>query len=261
MACKTIARLAHGGDLESPPVVSNIVPLCMIGDDDAGNKLLRLLEECGCTNGNVDTGIVRSAQIRVKGQRTALSVLPIYKDGRRGCFFDAASNKTFSAQQMIDMLSGINQPESSKSYGAFLFGYPHLLPLIQGQNLAFLFHEARRVMIRGGLTALDLNGVPDMRFPSTVGLRSKEDLEKDPVIGSALKYVDILHMNEDELALLTGCRISNSPNLEEENQYAISKAVDLFLACGVALVAVTRGKIGSFVACNNVECFRKSPNL
>jgi len=267
MACKTLARLSHGEGSSAPAVVSSVVPLCMIGSDNAGNKLLTLLEECGSFAGNVDTRVVRTAQTNVKGLRTALSILPIYKDGRRGCFFDAASNSTLSAQQLVASLSDVVQggtgqdKDTAASYGAFLFGYPHLLPLIQGQNLAFLFREARRAMVDGGITVLDLNGVPDVQSSPSAGLRSTLDMMRDSVIGPALEHTDILHLNEDELALLTGCRLSNSPNLEEENQYAISKAADLFLSCGVAIVAVTRGKIGSFVACNNADRMRKSPSL
>ena len=267
MACKTLARLCHGEESSALPVVSTVVPLCMIGNDDIGSKLLKLLEDCGSVCENVDTRVVRSAQTSVKGLRTALSVLPIYKDGRRGCFFDAASNSTFSSSQLVNMLSDVvhvgtgHNSDTPPTYGAFLFGYPHLLPLIQGQNLAFVFREARRAMVDGGITALDLNGVPDMQVASAGGLRSTRDLMRDSVIGPALEHVDILHMNEDELTLLTGCRISDSPRLEEENQYAISKAVDLFLACGVAIVAVTRGKTGSFVACNNADRMRQSTCL
>jgi sugar/nucleoside kinase (ribokinase family) len=267
MACKTLARLSHGEECSAPPVVSTVVPLCMIGDDNAGNTLLRLLEDCGSLCENVDTRVIRSVQAKTKGLRTALSILPIYKDGRRGCFFDAASNSSFSAEQLVDLLSdvvhgGTGQNRGiSPTYRAFLFGYPHLLPLIQGQNLSFLFREARRAMVDGGITALDLNGVPDRQFSPSGGLRSPRDLVRDSVIGPALEQVDILHMNEDELALLTGCRISDSPRLEEENQYAISKAVELFLACGVAIVAVTRGKTGCFVACNNADRMHQSPSL
>ena len=267
MACKTLARLCHGEESSALPVVSTVVPLCIIGDDDTGSKLLQLLEDCGSVCGNVDTRVVRSAKTNVTGLRTALSILPIYKDGRRGCFFDAASNSTFSSTQMVDMMSdvvhgGIAQSsDTPPTYRAFLFGYPHLLPLIQGQNLAFVFREARRAMVDGGITALDLNGVPDVQVTSAGGLRSPHDLMRDSVIGPVLEHVDILHMNEDELALLTGCRISDSPRLEDENQYAISKAVDLFLACGVAIVAVTRGKTGSFVACNNADRMRQSTSL
>ena len=116
-------------------------------------------------------------------------------------------------------------------------------------------------MVDGGVIAMDLNGVPDIQFSNSGGLRSPQDLRRDTVIGPALDNVDLLHMNEDELSLLTGCRILDTPGLEQEDQYAISKAVELFLRCGVAIIAVTRGKKGSYVACNNADRMQKSPSL
>lgn len=273
MACKTLARLCHedpfhdGHQETATPVVSAVVPLCMIGNDDTGDKLLRLLEECGSTCGNVDTRVVRAAREKTKGLRTALSVLPIYRDGRRGCFFDAASNASFSVDQMIDMFSdlvtGASDPDDSfpPGYGAMIFGYPHLLPLMQGQSLAVVFREARNIMIDGGIIAMDLNGVPDIRFSTAGGLRSPHDLMRDTVIGPALEYVDLLHMNEDELSLLTGCRIFDSPGSEQEDEFMIANAADLFLACGVAIVVITRGSKGSYVACNNADRMHQSPSL
>lgn len=274
MACKTLARLCHGEPLDDghmqvpPPVVSTVVPLCMIGDDDAGSKLLRLLEECGSTCRNVDTRVVRSATAHWEGLRTALSVLPIYSDGRRGCFFDAASNSTFSADQLLDMLNDVYEAGHDELnsdipplYGAVLFGYPHLLPLLQGHNLAMVCREARNIMVDGGIVALDLNGVPDIQFSVSGGLRNPHELKKDSVIGPALEYVDFLHMNEDELVLLTGCRILDTIGSEQENEFTIAKAVELFLTCGVAIVAVTRGKKGAYVACNNADRMGISPSL
>ena len=116
-------------------------------------------------------------------------------------------------------------------------------------------------MVDGGIVALDLNGVPATRFTKSGGLRNLQDLANDRVIGAALEHVDLFHMNEDELALLTGCRILNKANSKEEDQFAISRAVQLFLSCGVAIVAVTRGKKGSYVACNYGERFEKTPAL
>lgn len=273
MACKTLARLCHGEPSEcgqqqtALPLVSAVVPLCMIGDDDTGNKLLKLLEDCGSICGNVDTRVVRERQKKMSGLRTALSVLPIYRDGRRGCFFDAASNASFSADTMIAMLSDLvtgganTDGDFPPLYGAMLFGYPHLLPLMQGKSLAIVLNEARNIMVDGGIIALDLNGIPDTQFSISGGLRSPQDLKLDSVIGPVLQHVDLLHMNEDELVLLTGCRIFDSPGSEQENEFAISKAVDLFLSCGVAIVAVTRGKKGSYVACNIGDRMRKTPSL
>jgi sugar/nucleoside kinase (ribokinase family) len=257
MACKTLARLCHGAPLDdgymqvTPPVVSSISPLCMIGNDDSGNKLLSLLENCGSACRNVDTRVLRSARATNAGLRTALSVLPIYRDGRRGCFFDAASNNSFSAEQMMELFGDLSAGTAAPMYGAILFGYPHLLPMMQGEALARMFSQARKIMMDGGLVVLDLNGVPETPFVRAGALRNLNDLKNDKVIGAALEHVDLLHMNEDELALLTGCR----------NEFAIAKAVELFLQCGVAVVAVTRGKKGSYVACNNGERFQKTPML
>mmetsp|Transcript_14474 Transcript_14474/g.20409 ORF Transcript_14474/g.20409 Transcript_14474/m.20409 type:complete len:1150 (+) Transcript_14474:192-3641(+) len=292
MACKTLGRLCHGAPLDdsfmqvTPPVVNGVVPLCKIGQDHSGDKLLSLLEECGGESRNVETKYIKSARRKDPHARTALAVLPIYEDGRRGCFFDAASNMTFSPWEMKELLQNLAQPkkgpsldvsqmseddfevyqervgDSNPSYGAFLFGYPHLLPMLQGDALAEVFHEARSIMKEGGIIGLDLNGVPDGTFGGMQGaLRSVSDLKDDPVIGAALDNVDILHMNEDELVLLTGCEIEGSEESKVEDEFAISSAANLFLKCGVAVVAVTRGSKGSFVSCNDQSRFKRSPSL
>lgn len=292
MACRTIARLCHGPPLEddymqvTPPVVHSVIPLCKIGSDDTGDKLLSVLENCGVAR-NVDTSYTRIARQKDPSARTALAVLPIYQDGRRGCFFDAASNSTFSASDMVGMISSLSTGSTGPAldtsqmsndeiddyrerlevlnpdYGAFLFGYPHLLPKIQGQALAQVLLEARSIMIDGGIIALDLNGVPEGTFKTRKGsLRSLADLRNDPVIGmGALEQVDILHLNEDELCLLTGCELSGTAKAELEDEYIIATAVNLFLKAGVGVVAVTRGSKGSFVSCNNADRFRRTPML
>jgi hypothetical protein len=197
--------------------------------------------------------------------------LPIYRDGRRGCFFDAASNNDFSVDQMLEMISELSSSlgatgidtsgMSTPVYGALLFGYPHLIPLIQGQSLARFFHESRKIMIDHGIVALDLNGVPEMPIVKAGALRSLNDLRHDKVIGPALQHVDILHLNEDELVLLTGCRILDTNDSRQEDEFVVAKAAELFLQCGVAVVAVTRGKKGSYVACNTAERFKQTPAL
>ena len=179
MACKTLARLCHGAPLDdgymqvTPPVVHSVIPLCKVGNDDTGSKLLALLENCGQACRNVDTRIIKLSRTRDPHARTALAVLPIYRDGRRGCFFDAASNDTFSAKQMVELMSNLSSGSTgpaldtshmsyddmesyrerieamTPTYGAFLFGYPHLLPLIQGEALAQVLLEARINMLEG----------------------------------------------------------------------------------------------------------------
>mmetsp|Transcript_17868 Transcript_17868/g.49489 ORF Transcript_17868/g.49489 Transcript_17868/m.49489 type:complete len:1074 (+) Transcript_17868:262-3483(+) len=280
MACKTLARLCHGEALDeeymqvTPPVVSSVTPLCMVGNDDTGTKLLSLLENCGSASRNVDTRVIRNCRAKNPSSRTALAVLPIYQDGRRGCFFDAASNNEFTTDQLLEMICELSPNLKSKggvdttgmsmpTYGGLLFGYPHLLPNMQGQALARLFQQSRRIMIDQGIIALDLNGVPKPDSPLIMAgsLRSLSDLRNDKVIGPALQHVDILHMNEDELALLTGCQILDTDDSQQEDEFAIAEAVELFLQCGVAVVSVTRGSKGSYVACGSSERFEQSPAL
>ena len=294
MACKTLARLCHGAPLDednfmqvTPPVINSVIPLCKIGNDDTGHKLINLLEHCGSACRNVNTKFSKEARKRDTTARTALAVLPIYKDGRRGCFFDAASNATFSPREMIQMIHSLSSPNLSgapqldtsqlsddeldeyqdrvggatPAYGAFLFGYPHLLPQLQGEALARVMLEARKTMIEGGIVALDLNGVPDGTFARNGALRTVNDLRNDAVIGPALEHVDLLHMNEDELMLLTGCKIRNTADSQLNDEFAIAGAINLFLLCGVGIVAVTRGKKGSFVSCNDEKRFEQSPML
>lgn len=282
MACKTLARLCHGEALDdgymqvTPPVVSTVTPLCMVGNDDTGSKLLSLLEHCGSASRNVDTRVIRNYRAKNPSSRTALAVLPIYQDGRRGCFFDAASNDGFTTDQLLEMIHELSPNLKSNGgidttgmsvpiYGGLLFGYPHLLPHMQGPALARFFQQTRKIMVDGGMIALDLNGVPKPESPIVMAgaIRSLNDLRNDRVIGPALEHVDILHMNEDELVLLTGCRIlgMDTSASQQENEFAIAKAVELFLQCGVGVVAVTRGSKGSYVACNNAERFERSPSL
>ena len=286
MACKALARLVHGEPLDegfievAPPVVHSVIPLCKIGNDSTGDKLINLLEECGSSCRNVDTKHVKAARQGDTTSRTALSVLPIYQDGRRGCFFDAASNATFSSKDIIDMLGNLSLAASNplqdyshmtaddidKYYadlesmapacGAFLFGYPHLLPKLQGEQLLRVLIEARRFMVDGGITVLDLNGVPDTYDGHRMQFTA-ESLFRDPVIGAALEEVDILHLNEDELASLTCTQLTGTAS----DDILIAEAAGLFLQCGVAIILVTRGKKGSFVACGTTARFKRSKML
>jgi len=276
MACKTLARLCYGApttidDKDCTPVghvFQSIIPLCKVGNDDTGNKLISLLE-----SSNVNTTHICAARKKCRdtNARTALAVLPIYQDGRRGCFFDAASNASFGAEEMVEMITGVVEASQSvKAAGiecqstaqpnAFLFGYPHLLPNMQGKALARIFTEAKAAMTNDGITVLDLNGVPECPTGTqkTQQQRSVSDLQEDPIIGPALKHVDILHMNEEELASLTCCDMNGT---EEQIKDAMYSAIALFIECGVGIVALTRGKKGCVIVTNNKARFELSKML
>lgn len=287
MSCKNLARLCHGAPLDedymsvTPPVLDSIIPLCKIGYDSTGDKLISLLESTGASR-NVVTKYIKNARKRDPNSRTALAVLPIYQDGRRGCFFDAAGNATFTkhdlAAMIDDFVNGSQGPkldttqltrEEVENYektrdrkapniGAFLFGYPHLLPEMQGENLACIFRNARGSMEEGGITLLDLNGVAEKEWKQ---MRTVADLQEDPVLGPVLSHVDILHLNEEELIHLTGCQIQGREDTLFDDEFEISGAVNLLLMCGVAVVAVTRGRKGCLIACNDEDRFMRSKML
>ena len=148
-------------------------------------------------------------------------------------------------------------------YSAFLFGYPHLLPEMQGEALAHIFTKARTSMKDGGIIALDLNGVPSESNNSTPwgSTSSASSLKADKVIGPSLSHIDILHMNEDELISLTGITFEGTLDAQDKDNEALAAATSLFLECGVAVVAVTRGKNGCFIKCNTKERFALSKML
>ena len=264
MACKTLARLCHVDPLDdeymqmTPPVVSSVIPLCKVGFDNSGDKLLSLLEATGSACRNVETKFVKNARKRDPNGRTGLAVLPIFKDGRRGCFFDAASNATFSANNMVEMIEDLSNSPTTTPYGAMIFGYPHLLPMMQGEALAHIFSKARSTMDDGGIIVLDLNGVPDANNGTPLGsMCTVSALQSDKVLGAALSHVDILHMNEDELVNITGVQLEGH-NLDHDE---LKKAASLFLNAGVAVVAVTRGKKGSYIACSDEDRFASTKML
>ncbi len=233
MCCKTLARLTNA---KNESLLQKVIPLCRVGKDDTGSKLLSLLQRTGP---NTETKYIQP----VDGVRTALAVLPIYSDGRRGCFFDAASNVDFKPADILPQI------RSTKDVGAMIFGYPHLLPQMQGENLAELFQSTSEDTI----VVLDLNGVPPPSDDVTSKtLKSTEELKRDTVLGPVLPYVDILHCNEEELKHLTG---SSSDNV------SIEEAASLFLNCGVAMVAVTLGSKGCIIVTTSDESRFEKSNL
>jgi sugar/nucleoside kinase (ribokinase family) len=271
MACKTLSKLCFGSSVEEValhPVISSVIPLCKVGADDAGHKLISLLEQSGLSTGYIESHFMKAARDKDPLARTALSVLPIFQSGARGCFFDAASSQTFDANEIGEMLQEVSTAKNKSKIGAFIFGYPHLLPKIRGENLARVFFDARSLMSKnlsgGGITVLDINGVPPYSNAASHMRRGRtvEDLKSDPVLGAALSNIDILHLNEQELADITGVFLGKTENNAGlVNEADIDDAVKLFIDADVAIVAVTRGKDGCFVRCGNSKRFKRTPAL
>ena len=76
-----------------------------------------------------------------------------------------------------------------------------------------------------------------------------------------VSHVDILHLNEQELVNITGIHLDGSPRYAEKDAAQIKNAISMFLKCGVAVVALTRGKKGSYIACSDAERFASTKML
>jgi len=113
----------------------------------------------------------------------------------------------------------------------------------------------------GGITVLDLNGVPSLNVGLHRQRRNVSDLMADHVLGAALPDVDILHLNEQELADRTGFNLVGTVCSVADYESEIASAAALFIEAGVAVVAVTRGKNGCLVRCGNADRFLRSPAL
>ena len=308
VAVRTLARLSHGAPLGndcmqvSPPAVSSVVPLCKVGDDDAGQILLGCMDRSSlCRNVNIKHAEEAMLRKRKGNQgekvRTATAVLSA-RDNEGGiglCYHDSGSNDTLDSNDLLDMMDGLMSPsgvhssrappleavelssekmedyhrcltEDRPTFGAFLLGNLNLLPLLHGESLAKVLLRAREVLDPNvGVVALDLRSIPpavgeELSQLVNDGLRPAVDLVDNPAIGPILPLTDILHLGEEALTALTGSQIWGTGLAGSEN-VAIAEAVDILLARGVAVVAVTGEKGGCHVHCNSSDRFVRSRGL
>lgn len=168
---------------------------------------------------------------------TAMSVLPIFKaDGGRGCFFNLASNNSFTKEEVIAQLENIDLKETQVD--AFLFGYPHLMPKLQDENLKSMLENARQKLGQGVLIGVDLNGV-------------SADNHHSGVLSPALKEVDVLHLNEEEAEILSGCKKEDLLHADDKLQLVCDKLHDN----GCATVVLSMGSKGAYLSVSK-DCER-----
>eukprot|EP00591_Stephanopyxis_turris_P013517 CAMPEP_0195510468 /NCGR_PEP_ID=MMETSP0794_2-20130614/3104_1 /TAXON_ID=515487 /ORGANISM="Stephanopyxis turris, Strain CCMP 815" /LENGTH=374 /DNA_ID=CAMNT_0040637895 /DNA_START=142 /DNA_END=1266 /DNA_ORIENTATION=- len=150
--------------------------LTKLGADFNGDKLIDFYKRAGA---NTDLILVDP------NVRTSMAVLPVFSEGGRGCFVNLACNEGFTASELLERIDmapvGVVR--------AFLFGYPHLLPGMQGDTLRTMLESVRRKLGTNCLVGVDLNGVG-------------ADNHNDGLLSPALTEVDILHLNEEEAAVL-----------------------------------------------------------
>jgi sugar/nucleoside kinase (ribokinase family) len=177
----------------------DIYVVTKVGHDPNGDMLLDFYRQAGAKTDLC----LRSKEI----VGTSMAVLPIFqKGGGRGCYFNLGVNRTFSHYELLGQLDKLIQRDSTNKnkttdivVDAFLFGYPHLLPLLQGENLKSLLTCIRTKFDKKENTAVppppplligvDLNGV-------------NTENHTNAILGPALHQIDILHLNEDEATII-----------------------------------------------------------
>lgn len=203
--------------------------LTKIGPDFAGDTLMEFYRRAGAS-----TKLV----LRDESSRTSMAVLPVFKNGKRGCFVNLACNDGFEVDELLGQLndSTIQPPR------AFLFGYPHLLPKMQGDALGSMLGKARQQLSKSGersvIIGVDLNGVD-----------GSDAAAAQSALIPALAEIDILHLNEDEAAVLTSTSYDEG---DINSEYGISnnliRQIDSFHDKGCAAVLLSLGSKGAFVS-------------
>ena len=202
--------------------------LTKIGPDFAGETLMEFYRRAGA-----------STQLVLKDEksRTSMAVLPVFKNGKRGCFVNLACNNGFQADELLNRLDdSIAQPSR-----AFLFGYPHLLPKMQGVALRKMLSAVRQKLSMDGersvIIGVDLNGVDG----------SDREAAKSALI-PALGEIDILHLNEDEASILSFAANDDDVSSEHGISNNILHRIASFHDHGCAVVLLSLGSKGAFVS-------------
>ena len=235
--------------------------LTKIGPDFAGSTLLDYYKLSGASTDLVLTD---------SKSRTSMAVLPIYKNGQRGCFVNLACNDGFTPEELVtqlDLLSSTmveekssssvvvddtNTSEDNDKTFAFLFGYPHLLPKMQGKALQTMLAKVRQRLSYSTnnndglpiLVGVDINGIDGTNNPS----------EARDVLTPALCEIDVLHLNEDEaIVLFSGLNEEANDDLPRNiNDDEVSPELWAVLSWlheqGCAVVLLSLGSKGAVVS-------------
>ena len=231
MTGTTLALLLRGTE-------ENVHVLTKVGPDFAGNTLLEFYKRAGASTRLVLTD---------DSARTSMAVLPIFKNGKRGCFVNLACNDGFTPDELLGQLDLLDVQESRTR--AFLFGYPHLMPKMQGESMRSMLRSARKRLHPRALIGVDLNGVD-----------GSDSAAARDALAPALGEIDVLHLNEDEVKVLS-CSSSDKPAKEDEKAAIDTDAVDAEMLAqvetlhkqGCAVVLLSLGSKGALVSVTSDE--------
>lgn len=171
MTATTLSLLTRS----SPSI--HVYALTKVGEDFNGDKMVAFYKDAGA---KTDLVLVDPSVM------TSMAVLPVFAAGGRGCFVNLACNEGFTTDELLGRLDA-----APGNVRAFLFGYPHLLPSMQGDDLRAMLCSARAKLGSGCVVGVDLNGV-------------SLDNHREDLLGPALSEIDVLHLNEEEAGIVCG---------------------------------------------------------
>jgi sugar/nucleoside kinase (ribokinase family) len=237
MTATTLALLLKKQQLST----EEVHVITKIGPDFAGNTMLEFYRRAGAS-----TRLVLSDE----SARTSMAVLPIFQTGKRACFVNLACNDSFTAGEMLQQVDQYFANDSQSALPppppprAFLFGYPHLMPKMQGVALKSMLENVRMKLSLDDnkvLIAVDLNGVDG----------SDPTVAKAALI-PALGEIDVLHLNEDEAMVLSSSSSATTGDSDGGTNRLISSEllsqISLFHEYGCAVVLLSLGSKGAFVS-------------
>lgn len=197
--------------------------LTSVGVDDHADTLCRVLQTSG-----VDVRYI----LRDDSVPTALAILPLFKDGRRGCFVTLGTNLTMHPTAVLEHSPLLNDSLLQQDLRVFHFGYPHVMPHFQGRGLYDLFAGVRQRLPNVMIT-LDLNGAGD---------------DSAVLIPEALAFVAHVHANVEEACAITALfplATAAENNLSSSDVRSIA---NWFITRHVASMSITCGRDGAFLA-------------
>ena len=234
-----LLRQSDDDDADNNEQREKVHILTKVGPDFAGNTLLEFYRRAGASTDLVLTDDTA---------RTSMAVLPIYNNGKRGCFVNLACNDGFTSDELLNQLD-IAVTTSNHPTRAFLFGYPHLMPKMQGDSLRDMLKSARQKLSleknsSNILVGVDLNGVDG----------SDSTAAREALMPS-LSEIDVLHLNEDEVMVLSQ-HDKQQANVEEDITYdqndivssEMLTQISSFHEQGCAVVLLSLGSKGAFVS-------------
>ena len=220
--------------------------MTLIGDDTNGDIMLNLWKEDG-----IGTDYV----VRTREAGTALSILPVYKDGKRGVYFCPGTNDIMG----IDNMFGLRREylEVLRSRQVFHIGYPPLMRNLQGKALAATLAAVRDT---GVMVTLDTTPVAD-------------DSTLHDMLSPAFPYAHLFTPNIEEASQVAGrftklaaraaetTAASGKPHeIEDVITAAELTAIgDFLLATGLPMVVITLGPSGAYVCTGDADAVRTVP--